>query len=256
MIHFLKHRYARLWKYLGSTNFCTVCERKTRFLPLAQEYIDKVEQSGFPYPLSSFETLNLAYYTCEQCGASDRERLLALFLRPLLNNSDSYLAILDIAPNKALSAFVRNSLRKGHYRTADLLMEDVDDRIDITDMKSYQDNSFDIIVCSHVLEHVQNDRLALRELFRILKPGGRCFLLVPLSHLVTQTDEGATDTDTERLRRFGQEDHVRFYAKRDFLSRIQDAGFHVSEQKVKHLSERKLAKYGIAPTSVLYVGGK
>ncbi|MCD6663412.1 MAG: glycoside hydrolase family 99-like domain-containing protein [Comamonas sp.] len=137
------------------------------------------------------------------------------------------------------------------------------DKVDITDMRSsYADGSFDFIICSHVLEHVQDDRAAMRELCRVLAPEGRAILMVPILLTQAHTDEDpALDDIKERVRRFGQEDHVRRYAKWDFLKRLRDSGFLVEmldESKFQELTRvpRVFKNHGITSTSLLYIGKK
>jgi len=89
----------------------------------------------------------------------------------------------------------------------------------------FPDEQYDAIVCNHVLEHVPDDRRAMAELYRVLKPGGWAALLVPMTE--TLTDEDPAASPEERKKRFGQEDHVRLYG-RDYLDRLREAGFRVS----------------------------
>ncbi len=96
--------------------------------------------------------------------------------------------------------------------------------MDIHDIQ-YPDDVFDVIYCSHVLEHVADDRQAMREFYRVLKPNGWAILMVPITADKTFEDPFLTDP-AERLRLFGQEDHVRRYGP-DFADRIQEAGFRV-----------------------------
>ncbi len=94
----------------------------------------------------------------------------------------------------------------------------------------FPDDDFDLVICSHVLEHVQDDRRAMRELHRVLRPGGLAILLVPMSQRA-DTDEDPTITDPEeRARRFGQRDHVRLYG-RDYPDRLREAGFTVAVER-------------------------
>jgi SAM-dependent methyltransferase len=102
----------------------------------------------------------------------------------------------------------------------------VDVQVDITDMQ-FEDDSFDVIVCSHVLEHVADDARAMREMRRILRPDGRAFLQHPIDHAREATyEDGSVDDPQERARVFGQWDHVRVYG-RDFPERLRAAGFSV-----------------------------
>ncbi len=109
------------------------------------------------------------------------------------------------------------------YVTADL-MRPADVKMDITDIR-FPDNEFDIIYCSHVLEHVPDDRKAMREFNRVLKPSGFALLLVPITTDVTFEDPSITD-EQERVRLFGQKDHVRCYGP-DYMDRLREAGFIV-----------------------------
>jgi len=98
--------------------------------------------------------------------------------------------------------------------------------MDITKIQ-YPDNSFDAILCHHVLEHIPDYRKALEELFRVLKPGGWAIIQVPIEpdRKETYQDESVT-SPSERERLFGQADHVRKYG-RDFILRLHHAGFPV-----------------------------
>jgi SAM-dependent methyltransferase len=131
-------------------------------------------------------------------------------------------------------------------------MDGVDDIVDITDMSDYADGSFDLFICSHVLEHVSDDRRALTELHRILAPGGVGIVMVPVA------PEGAFDEDPlvtderERWRRFAQGDHVRLYDKSTLQTRIRDSGFELEALDSRAFGPTDFGKYGIAPGSVLY----
>ncbi len=130
-----------------------------------------------------------------------------------------------MAPENVL----RNRLRSvpgAEYHGGDLTAEFGPERIDVTDLQ-FPDESMDIVVCNHVLEHVPDDRRAMSEIRRVLKPGGWALLLVPDLEgetVLDATDEDATVTSPEeRLRRFGQADHVRRYGW-DYLQRLELAG--------------------------------
>jgi predicted SAM-dependent methyltransferase len=132
--------------------------------------------------------------------------------------------MLHIAPEAALEPRLRR-IPSLDYVTADLNDPLVMDRQDVTDM-TYDDESFDVVACSHVLEHVADDRAALREFFRVLKPGGWAVIMVPYAaDAVTDEDSAVTDP-AEREVRFGQYDHVRYYGH-DIVDRIEEAGLHV-----------------------------
>lgn len=123
----------------------------------------------------------------------------------------------------------------------------------MTDLRIYQDRQFDVSICSHVLEHVADDRRALRELFRVLKPGGRGILMVPIILGLAGIDEDPAADVGERWRRFGQHDHVRLYWKADFTERVRSAGFVVHEYDRRFFGEERFVRNGITRQSVLYM---
>jgi len=134
------------------------------------------------------------------------------------------------------------------------MLETVDDRLDITDMRAYADGSVDFFLCSHVLEHVPEDRKAMRELHRILKPDGFGIVMVPLVHGVDETHEDpAINTHELRWKHYGLADHVRQYGKRDFLKRLGEAGFRVEQRGLDYFGKYTFYRNGIADDSVLYV---
>lgn len=237
---------------------CTVCERPVRaFLPLPKSYGEAARKYGYHH-FGQSETLNVAEYTCPHCGASDRERLYALFLDETVSAPTFVRGarLLHFAPERALSDRIRR-LGAFDYRTADPSMEGVDDRVDITDMTAYPNEEFDCFICSHVLEHVPNDSRALRELWRILKPDGWGILMAPvMPHLEHTLEDPTAVTEAERWRLFGQGDHVRLYAKGDFLHRIRETGFTVQELGVEHFGAERFDRCGITGRSVLYVVGR
>jgi SAM-dependent methyltransferase len=243
--------------------YCPVCEQKVpAFVPFASatgSLMSDLQQSGFDLKLlDHYETLNREHYMCPVCGASDRDRLYALFLAS--ERTDSRDArqgvLLDLAPSLELARFILRS-HKFHYRSADLLMDGVDDRVDVQAMRCYTDNRFDCFLCSHVLEHVPDDRRAMRELYRILKPGGWGIVMVPLLLSRDQTHEDLSILDPkDRLRHFGQADHLRLYSRKDFLSRLAEAGFRVTQYDARAFGEAVFLRHGIDLKSVLYVACK
>ena len=131
--------------------------------------------------------------------------------------------MLHVAPEQTFEKLLQSHLGQG-YLTADLHKSGVMVRMDITDI-DYTGGTFDVIYCSHVLEHVPDDKRAIRELHRVLKPNGWAILQVPITADITFEDPSITDP-TDRLRLFGNKDHVRSYGP-DFVERLQEAGFKV-----------------------------
>jgi ubiquinone/menaquinone biosynthesis C-methylase UbiE len=118
-------------------------------------------------------------------------------------------------------------------------------KMDITNI-NYPDQYFDVIFCNHVLEHVQDDRKAMREFYRTLKSNGWAILTVPISTEVTFEDPTIVEP-AERLRVFGQKDHVRRYG-RDFVDRLRDAGFNVEITNYDELvPTNEMFRMGLTP---------
>ena len=117
--------------------------------------------------------------------------------------------------------------------------------------------TFDVIICNHVLEHIENDKLAMSELHRVMKKDGWGIFQVPLEYSFATTYEDFTITDPlEREKAFRQKDHVRIYG-RDYKDRLTSAGFKVKEDDyVKSLSNQEIKKYRLAPDDLIYFCSK
>jgi len=120
-----------------------------------------------------------------------------------------------------------------NYLTADLFNPRAMVKMDICDIQ-YPDSSFDVIYCSHVLEHVLDDKRAMREFYRVLKTNRWAIINVPITSKKTFEDSTIVDPK-ERLKAFGQEDHVRRYGP-DYVERLRDSGFTVEIIKVGDLA--------------------
>ena len=242
-------------------HYCPVCNYAVRtFEPLPDSVTENLEKYGWPYDPTEAETFNHTEYSCPRCEASDRDRLYAMYLKLFLEDipPDAAVRIVDFAPSAPLSDFIRARIARSKsdisYRTADAFEPNVDDTVDISDLQPYEDGRFDFFICSHILEHVRDDRKALRELYRILKPGGKGILMVPIILSISEIDEDPTVVEEgERWRRFGQNDHVRLYSKDGFLERVRDAGFIVQEYGSDFFGEKLFLRTGINRRSVLYV---
>lgn len=161
---------------------------------------------------------------CPHCGALERHRLVWLFLQrrtDLFGGSSK--RVLHFAPERALQTPL-GRVASLDYVTADLRPGMAMVVADITSLQ-FADESFDVVYCSHVLEHVPDDRAAIGECYRVLKRGGWAVFMVPIHSGTTVEDPSITDP-AERERRFGQRDHVRVYGS-DFSDRLRHAGFEV-----------------------------
>ena len=241
--------------------YCPVCESGVdAFQPLPDYYTENLVKYGWPFDVSEAETCNSLGYLCPHCEASDRDRLYAHYVKDYLQSqaTGAAIQIVDFAPAPPLSRFIRKQIARSRqnisYRTADAFAPNVDDTLDIMDLHPYHDAQFDFLICSHILEHVADDRKALRELYRILKPGGKGILMVPIILSISEIDEDPTVTDVgERWRRFGQDDHVRLYSRNGFLERVRAAGFVVHEYGQDFFGAEVFDRAGISSPSILYV---
>lgn len=195
--------------YTGSGRWCTVCERAARkFRPFGTVAGVEMRPDAM----------------CPWCRSLERHRLVVTYFR---NNTDLFdgrpKRLLHIAPEARIEALFRDAVKEG-YLSGDLFDEGAMEKMDITDIQ-HPDDSFDVIYCSHVLEHVPDDRRAMREFHRVLKPNGWAVLNVPVEAEETIEDPSIEDP-RERERLFGQSDHVRCYGP-DYADRLREAGFGV-----------------------------
>lgn len=182
----------------------------------------------------------------------ERDRLIWLYLKEKTNIFYSELKILHFAPEyifqKKLSSFPNLD-----YISADLYSHRALVKMDVTNIE-YQDSTFDVVLCNHVLEHVVDDRKAINELFRVLKPEGWAIIQSPVDNTRNETFEDNTIKSPEdRERTFGRYDHVRIYGK-DYKNRLKKAGFEVKVDRdfVKEL-EGKVEEYGLGGEKEIYL---
>jgi len=249
-------RAIKLPFYLGNQYHCPVCGFGLRaYRPVGKSYWRDVKKFGTVYPPSAMETFNVAATYCPRCDASDRERLIAIYLDEFFSgvDTDRTYRLIEFAPNEALPKMIKR-YPFVTYSSADLSRKNVDERVDLTRMDAYADKSVDILLCSHVLEHIPDDRKAMREINRVLKPDGFGILLVPLVVSLDETHEDPRiNTEALRWKYFGMGDHVRQYGKRDFLERLAVAGLNVEQLGIEHFGGKVFRRAGIAENSVLYV---
>ncbi len=196
------------------------------------------------------------YVICPKCGSPDRERLIYFYLKnrtKILNKVGKKINLLHIAPEKNLRK-VFASEKHISYFPGDINPKGDDYKIDITKISNFRDNFFDVIICNHVLEHIPNDKKAMRELLRVLSPAGFAILQVPISKTIEKTFEDfSIKKPKDRERVFGQSDHVRIYGK-DYKERLENIGFKVTVYNIKNnLTNNEIEKLGINKEEVMYV---
>ena len=192
---------------------------------------------------------------CPRCGCYERHRLLWLYFTHKTRLFEDRLTVLHVAPEDGVRK-VLQSRTNLTYITADLDSPLALVRMDITDMP-FRDGSFDVIICNHVLEHIADDRKAMSELLRVLRPGGWAVLMVPLAGSRQETlEDPSITTPEERKRHYQEPDHVRLYG-RDYIDRLAAVGFTVTVDRYgAEIDEATVARYGIHPPEEIYIGTK
>jgi len=193
---------------------------------------------------------------CPVCHGRDRTRMIMLWLKTE-GLADPGTRLLHVAPDFGLYLWLK---RRGvDYTGSDI---DASRYRHIENMRTadltrtpFADAAFDAVICSHVLEHVPDDRAAMREILRILRPGGKAALLTPYALDGKGTDEEPGISDpAEQDRRFGQWDHVRIYDRDDFLTRMREVGFEASVFDPFETERDEAARLGLNPLELLPVG--
>ena len=192
---------------------------------------------------------------CPGCGSLKRHRLIWLYLKEKTHFFSSQLKVLHFAPEYLFQRVFEN-MPNLDYISADWASPRATLKMDVTNI-TCDSNTFDVILTNHVLEHVQDDRKAMRELYRVLKPGGFAILQSPLNNKLAITYEDPSITDpVERKKAFGQEDHVRVYG-RDYKDRLEEAGFAVTVDRfVQELGEEKVKRFVLPPEEDIYYCAK
>jgi SAM-dependent methyltransferase len=225
--------------YLGKGKQCPLCGcQRRKFLPYG--YVTSRENA-----------------LCPNCLSLERHRLLWLWLVRESDIGRGAMALpkmLHIAPEVALMRKFKKMYAStpDRYVTADLESPLADMHFDVQQIP-LEAESFDAIICNHIMEHVEDDGKALRELYRIMRRGGWGVILSPVELEREKTFEDDTITDpAERTRIFGQYDHRRIYG-RDYAARLREAGFEVYDIDYKNeLSKAEQELYAL-PTDHLYI---
>lgn len=237
---------------------CPICNNKvTHFDRLEDFYFQEMDKYQYVHSIFDAETLNLLHYSCPKCGSSDRNRMYALYFEKYFaeesQKNSAKISLLDIAPDANLSGWIKK-FPNIQYRSMDLYMDGVDDKVDITDMNIYLEGQFDFIICSHVLEHIVEDVKAISEIFRVLKPGGKAIMMVPILLSLSEDFENSEYTsEADRWKYFGQGDHVRMYSKSGFVTKLSSVGFKVTQLGVNDFGTTVFEKHGIQERAILYL---
>jgi SAM-dependent methyltransferase len=187
--------------YLGTTYHCEICNTK----------------------LNRFIKLEPNDLLCPACGSRSRTRRL---YRLLLKESALTGNVLHFSPSPSLYR-VFKKIKAISYVSTDFENEFVADySLDIRKI-NFEAQYFDTIICCHILEHIEEDYIAIKELYRVLRPSGKCYIQTPFKDGNLYENASIT-SKSERLKAFGQEDHVRIYSIEGLKERLEHAGFNVS----------------------------
>ncbi len=213
----------------GLTKYCPVCNSHLRRFK----------------PFCVSQTKMRPNVKCPVCESFERHRFFWLLLNAKTNLFDGACKkMLHIAPEKKMADNFRK-IKGLNYLSADLNSPAAMVKMDITDIE-YPDNSFDIIYCSHVLEHIPDDIKAISELLRVLKPDGWMLLSVPIKKELEKTEEDLELADPQkRLQRFGNIDHVRNYGG-DFDEKLTQIGFQFEKYHPSEIvSKEQFCRFGL-----------
>ncbi|WP_282610227.1 class I SAM-dependent methyltransferase [Pelagibius sp. Alg239-R121] len=235
----------------GDTYVCVYCDHShARFMP-----------SGMSYPVIREKQIVAGglrdNVVCPVCGSMDRERLARLMLDERMGVLPQH-HVLHVGPEPKLHEYLIEIIT-GRLVACDLFPEDrpgVPNIIkqDLTKL-DFGDEVFDFVICNHVLEHIPTDDLAMSEIKRVLKPGGKALLQVPYSEAIETTEEDfSVITNAERIARYGQSDHVRIYEKQDYVRRLESAGFQVDVMELDALEDYR--RFAINPEECAFIAQK
>jgi len=222
-----------LW-YRGNKYHCPCCDKNYRaFLPM--------KEGSFARP----------EVVCPGCGVVERHRLLLLFLKARTDLYDIPHRVLYFAPEYSTQAHLKRQPNI-EYLSADLNSSLAMQQFDIMDIP-HPDASFSVIFCSHVLAHVRDDLLALRELFRILRPGGYMIVLDKPVDIPHTLEKEGVSSGVEREKVYGQSDRWRLFGK-DFPDRIASVGFEVEvDSFAKSLPDAVIEECRLDREEVIYI---
>ncbi|AWW29750.1 SAM-dependent methyltransferase [Echinicola strongylocentroti] len=217
--------------YRGQKVCCPVCQKKfSKFLP----YGRKARENAL----------------CPNCLALERHRLMWLFLQQKTNFFEANLKVLHIAPELCfIDRFEK--LPNINYVTGDIESPLAKVKMDVHQIP-FDDHSFDVVFCNHVMEHVDDDLLACKEINRVLKKDGWGIIQSPVYDIPKTLEDKTITSPAEREKMFGQRDHVRKYGN-DYAQRLSKSGLQVQEDHfVKNLSEETIKQHALPPEEIIF----
>ncbi len=217
-------------KYFGLKRFCPVCRSWLRYFR----------------PHGNKPRLDAL---CPVCHSLERHRLVWLFFKDKTNLFEAPLKMLHAAPENCFIRRLRNR-ENIDYTSIDIESNLADKNMDLTCL-DFENETFDVFYCSHVLEHIPDDKKALAEIHRVLKKDGWAVFMVPMSGQTTQEDPHLTDP-AEREKRFGNINHYRIYGT-DFVEKLQQHGFQAqTAHHYTQFSKFKTTFWGLLNEPIFY----
>lgn len=209
--------FRKLFLFLiqGKKYSCNICNSNWRFF-------NKVGLNTNATKINIIIGAGLRFTRCFKCGSVERERLLMQYINEIVDTKK--LSVLHIAPEIVIKKKIELEFLK--YVTCDIeKKEDIQMQVDITNMKVFDNESFDLVICNHVLEHIPDDNNAIKEIYRVLKKNGIAILNVPIYKNIYSTYSNPDIIDkNDREFHYGQFDHVRIYGQ-DFFDKVESFGF-------------------------------
>jgi SAM-dependent methyltransferase len=229
----------------GNANYeCPFCQnRLSQFIPWPDE---------FDAPQTKYEMWNKYTAICPFCYSMDRERMYRLFIERATDLLNGPKSVLHISTEVSLQNWLMGSPDLhyvGGYLTSTIGMR----KIDIASL-GYPDDMFDAVICSHTLDRVPDDLQAMKELYRVMKEEGWGIMQVPISLSLQSTKERPLASPEPQSPLFDRDDHLRVYAKEDYIKRLRSVGFMVHPIVLSQLyGIPELTKYGLSSTDTLYL---
>ncbi|MBU2555258.1 MAG: class I SAM-dependent methyltransferase [Bacteroidetes bacterium] len=245
----------RKYYYQGKSFTCPLCGNSFRtMLPggFQSDAVKKLDIIG-----AGLRSQNI----CPYCLSTDRDRLVYVYLSDIFSIKEKEIHVLHVSPEPALYR-VLSTLPSITYTTGTKYAEGTyyPSGIEFFDLRElpYSNNTFDMVICNHVLEHIEEDYLAMAEIFRVLKNNGLAVLQVPISEkLVDTLEDPDIKTQQDRHTVFGQFDHVRVYGQ-DYPSRLEQIGFSmevIPSHRVKEQANVSV-NFALNPRENLYIAHK
>ncbi len=234
--------------HLEGKRHCLICENNlNEFLPagIQEGIFNRLHIIGGGYRKNCL---------CPYCKAVDRGRWLYYVLKNKTDISEMSGRILHFAPESGISEYIKQNTKIDYY-TGDIAPGRTMHVTDITDIQ-YRDNTFDYVISNHILEHILDEKKAASEIKRVLKPNGRWIFSFPICTDKKTYEDTEVVTEEDRLREYGQKDHVRLYGN-DYVERFEDYGWNISVfSPQKELTSVEIDRFGFIEDDVIMIATK